>query len=248
MTRTLEGRTALIIGANGRIGRAIALALGAAGAQLVMAARDADRLAHLGTELDAASIRNRVAPTDITDDAAVRALVEQVAADGMDIAVNNAGVAHQPRPLGDLAIEEVDRVLQVTLRGTLLAMRQELAAMPAGGTLVNVVSTAGVAGAPGMAAYAAAKHGVVGLTRTAAIDYAERGIRVNAVAPGAIDSGQIATQPDEIKQRVGSFSPLGRLGLAEEVAAAVTWLASPASSFTTGAVLTVDGGKGARGA
>jgi NAD(P)-dependent dehydrogenase (short-subunit alcohol dehydrogenase family) len=99
-----------------------------------------------------------------------------------------------------------------------------------------------------MAAYVAAKHGVVGLTRTAALDYADRGIRVNAVAPGSIDSGGIAAQPDEVRQRIGSFAPLQRLGNPEEVAAAVTWLASSASSYTTGAILTIDGGKGARGA
>ncbi len=99
-----------------------------------------------------------------------------------------------------------------------------------------------------MAAYVAAKHGVVGLTRTAALDYADRGIRVNAVAPGSIDSGGTTAQPDEVKQQIGSYAPLRRLGTPDEVAAAVTWLASPAAAYTTGTVLTVDGGKGARGA
>lgn len=247
MTDTLDGHTALVIGANGRIGASIAVALGRAGARLVLAARDADRLSRLRTELDAAGADAHTIPTDITDDDAVRALVEQAAQRGMDIAVNNAGTAHRPAPLADLAMDEVDRVLQVTLRGTFVAMRHELAALPDGGTLVNVVSMAGLGGAPGMAAYAAAKHAVVGLTRTAALDYADRGIRVNAVAPGAIDSGGNAAMPDEAKQRIGSFMPLGRLGTPDEVAAAVAWLASPASSYTTGAVLTVDGGKAARG-
>src|SRR5690606_30646815 len=159
-----------------------------------------------------------------------------------------AGTAHRPAPLGDLALDDVDRVLRVTLRGVLVAMRDQLAALPDGGSVVNVVSTAGLAGAPGMGAYAAAEHGVVGLTRTAALDYADRGVRVNAVAPGAIDSGGTADQPPEVKQRIGSFAPLGRLGTPEEVAAAVAWLASPAAAFTTGAILAVDGGKGARGA
>lgn len=135
-------------------------------------------------------------------------------------------------------------MLAVTLRGTLVAMHHELANLPDGGSIVNVVSTAGMAGAPGMAAYVAAKHGVVGLTRTAALDYADRGIRVNAVAPGSIDSGGITAQPDEIKRQIGSYAPLARLGRPAEVAAAVTWLVSPAASYTTGAILTVDGGKG----
>jgi NAD(P)-dependent dehydrogenase (short-subunit alcohol dehydrogenase family) len=127
-------------------------------------------------------------------------------------------------------------------------MHHQLAVLPDGGSIVNIVSTAGISAAPGMAAYVAAKHAVVGLTRTAAIDYADRGIRVNAVAPGPIDSGGVAAQSDEIKQRIGSFVPLGRLGRPDEVAAAVTWLASPTAAYTTGAILTVDGGKGARGA
>jgi NAD(P)-dependent dehydrogenase (short-subunit alcohol dehydrogenase family) len=248
MSGALDGHTALLVGANGGIGRAIAFALGRAGARLILSSRDADRLARLQAELEAAGITARAIPADLTDDESVRALVEQAAADGMDIAVNNAGAAHAPARLGELAIEDVDRVLNVTLRGTLIAMRHELAALPAESSVVNIASTAGVAGAPGMAAYVAAKHGVVGLTRTAALDYADLGVRVNAVAPGPIDSGQTIALADEVKQRIGSYTPLGRLGTPDEVAAAVTWLASPASAYTTGAILTIDGGKGARGA
>lgn len=248
MTGPLEGRTALVIGANGGIGQAIAHALGGAGARLVIASRDGGRVGQLRADLEASGVTARATTVDVTDDDAVCALVRQAADEGMDIAVNNAGAAHRPAPLGELSMQDVDRVLQVTLRGTLIAMRHELASLPDGGSLVNVVSTAGLAAAPGMSAYVAAKHGVVGLTRTAALDYADRGIRVNAVAPGSIDSGGIAAQPDEVKQQIGSYAPLGRLGGPAEVAAAVTWLSSPAASYTTGAVLTVDGGKGARGA
>lgn len=244
----LNERTALIIGANGGIGNAIALALGRAGAVLVLAARDADRLARLCTELEAAGVTAHAIATDITDDEAVRALVEHAAGRGMDIAVNNAGATHRPQRLGELPLADADRVLQVTLRGTLIAMRHELAALPDGGSIVNVVSTAGLAAAPGMAAYVAAKHGVVGPTRTAALDYADRGIRVNAVAPGSIDSGGIPAQPDQVKQQIGSSAPLARLGRPEEVAEAIAWLVSPSASYATGTVLTVDGGKGARGA
>jgi len=248
MTSTLADRTALVLGANGGIGRAIAHALAEAGARLVLAARDEDELARLGSELADAGAVARAIPTDITDDDAVRALVEQASASGLDVAVNNAGTTHQPAPLDELAIDDADRVLRTTLRGTLVAMHHELAVLPQGGSLVNIASTAGVAGAPGMAAYVAAKHAVVGLTRTAALDHADRGIRVNAVAPGSVDSGGVAAQPDSTKQQIGRSAPLGRLASPAEVAAAATWLASPAAASTTGTVLAVDGGKGARGA
>lgn len=244
----LAGQVALVVGANGRIGGAVARALAEQGADLVLASRDAGRLVQLTEELRSSGATARAIPTDAADDDAMHRLVAEAAEAGMTTAVNNAGTAHRPAPLGDLALDDVDRVLRVTLRGVLVAMRDQLAALPDGGSVVNVVSTAGLAGAPGMGAYAAAKHGVVGLTRTAALDYADRGVRVNAVAPGAIDSGGTADQPPEVKQRIGSFAPLGRLGTPEEVAAAVAWLASPAAAFTTGAILTVDGGKGARGA
>lgn len=248
MTTPLEGRTALIIGANGGIGRAIAQALGAAGARLVLAARDTERLRRLAAELHGTGISSRTVGVDVTDDDALAAVVAEAAAEGMAIAVNNAGTTHRPMPLAELSTVDADRVLTVTLRATLVAMQYELAALPDGGSIVNIVSTTGLAAAPGMAAYVAAKHGVVGLTRTAALDYANRGVRVNAVAPGSIDSGGIAAQPDEVRQQIGAFAPLARLGRPEEVAAAVAWLASPAASYTTGAILTVDGGKGARGA
>lgn len=248
MSGALAGQVALVVGANGRIGGAVARALAEQGADLVLASRDAGRLVQLTEELRSSGATARAIPTDAADDDAMHRLVAEAAEAGMTTAVNNAGTAHRPAPLGDLALDDVDRVLRVTLRGVLVAMRDQLAALPDGGSVVNVVSTAGLAGAPGMGAYAAAKHGVVGLTRTAALDYADRGVRVNAVAPGAIDSGGTADQPPEVKQRIGSFAPLGRLGTPEEVAAAVAWLASPAAAFTTGAILAVDGGKGARGA
>lgn len=248
MNLDVTGHTALVLGADGAIGHAIAHTLGSAGARVVLASRNADRLHRLSADLASAGIGNRVVPTDITDDDALHDLVSIATDDGMAIAVNNAGIAHPPARLGDLDIDVIDRVLATTLRGTFIAMRHELTAMPDGGSIINVISSAGLAGAQGMAAYAAAKHGIVGLTRTAAVDYADRGIRVNAVAPSAVESGANATQPEEVRARIGSHLPLGRLATPAEVAEAVLWLASPAASFTTGAILTVDGGKGARGA
>ncbi len=246
MTRALAGRTALVVGANGGIGEAISSALAGLGADLVLAARDAGRLEATRARLAAEGVAVRVQPLDLTDDEAVRQLVADVP--HLAIAINSAGLSHRPTPFPDLDLDEADRVLAVSLRSVLVAMKHELAALREGGSLVNVVSSAGLRGAPGMAAYAAAKHGVVGLTRTAALDVARRGIRVNAVAPGPIASGGLLRQPVEVRKQIGTFVPLGRIGEPHEVAAAVTWLASPSSSYVTGTVLEVAGGKGAGGA
>jgi NAD(P)-dependent dehydrogenase (short-subunit alcohol dehydrogenase family) len=149
-----------------------------------------------------------------------------------------------------LAVEEVDQVLAVNARGVFLAMKHEIAAMLAsgGGAIVNMTSTAGLRGVKGIAAYVAGKHAIVGLTRTAALDYANRGIRVNAVAPGPIDSHRLEHLPEQIRAGIAAAVPLGRIGNTHEVAAAVTWLASDRASFITGATLPIDGGKTAAGA
>lgn len=238
------GRTALVLGANGLIGNAISTRLAAAGAKVVLAARNAEALSELRDSLEAQDFICICVPTDVTDDAAVRRLIEHAAQPkGLDIAINNVASAHLPLPIGELDISEFDHVIAVTLRGVAIAMKHELAAMGTGATVVNIASGAGLDAAPGMSAYVAAKHAVIGLTKTAAIDYAGKGIRVNAVAPGPIESGPIMKLPQEVRTHVGAHVPLGRMGTPDEVAEAAFWLASPLSSFTTGAVLTVDGGK-----
>ena len=241
---------ALVVGANGRIGAAICRALGADGHTVLPLARDSDALSDLVGALRSEGV-DTADPivVDATDDAALTSAIERLAREHpLSVCVNNIGRGHRPAPLADLDPAEFDAVLAVTFRSVAVAMRAELRALrEASGprAVVNVASSAGTGAAPGMSAYVAAKHAVVGLTRTAAVDEATAGIRVNAVAPGPIKSGPILAQSAETRVAVGRGVPLGRMGHAEEVAAAVGWLASPAASYVTGVVLAVDGGKSA---
>jgi NAD(P)-dependent dehydrogenase (short-subunit alcohol dehydrogenase family) len=169
----------------------------------------------------------------------------------LDAAFNNAGANHFPRPLAEISPEDFEAGLRVNLYGVFLALRVEIPAMLAGGggAIVNMSSTAGLQGAPGMGPYAAAKHGVVGLTKTAALDYGRRNIRVNALAPGPIENEQMAANlTDERRQLISARIPMGRLGRTEEVARAAVWLCSDEASFISGAVLSIDGGRLAGGA
>ncbi|MGZ6390032.1 MAG: SDR family NAD(P)-dependent oxidoreductase, partial [Ktedonobacterales bacterium] len=161
---------------------------------------------------------------------------------------NNAGEGHMPAPLADIAVEDFDRAVRVNLRGIFLAMKYEIPAMLAsGGAIVNMSSTAGLTGVPGIAGYVASKHGIVGLTKTAAQDYAQRNIRVNAVAPGPIRTHRLRNVSGEMLERVVGPVPMHRLGLPEEVAAVVVWLCSEQASYVTGATIPVDGGRMASG-
>ncbi|MBO1753927.1 SDR family NAD(P)-dependent oxidoreductase [Allobranchiibius sp. CTAmp26] len=232
--------SAIVVGANGLIGNAVTRSLARHHAVWVVG-RDASALQRLATST---SGRITAVPLDATDDAALQDAIGQAAADGgLQVAVNNIGLSHRPTPLGELGLDEFDRVIATTLRAVAAAMKFELGHMGSGAAIVNVASSAGLSGTPGMSAYAAAKYGVIGLTHTAAIDYGERGIRVNAVAPGPIESGPIMAQSPAVRERVGGYTPLGRMGSAQEVANAVTWLASPEAGYVTGTTLSVDGGK-----
>jgi NAD(P)-dependent dehydrogenase (short-subunit alcohol dehydrogenase family) len=243
----LRDKVAIVLGASRGIGAATARRFAAEGAKVVVAARDEQAL-----DAVAATIRDQggealAVRADISQPQQIAALVEKTVAryGRLDAAFNNAGAGNRPMPLLDMSIEDIDQSLGVNLRGTLVAMKFELAAMLAsgGGAIVNMSSTAGLQGARGLAVYSAAKHAVIGATKSAALDYAARNVRINAVAPGPILNDKMAALSDEHRAPIARAVPLGRIGAPEEIAAAVAWLCSDQAAFVTGAVLSIDGGR-----
>lgn len=242
----LADKVVIVTGASRGIGAAAARLFAAEGASVVLAARDEQALSAIGAEITARGGEAHAVATDVTDmDAVERMVATAVGRYGrLDGAFNNAGEGHRPRPVADVAVADFDHTLAVNLRGLFLCLRAELAELRSGGAIVNMTSSAGLSGAPGMAAYTAAKHGVVGLTKTAALDYGPQGIRVNAVAPGPIlTDGGIGAAPAEVQQQVAEMLPLKRLGTAAEVARVAAFLLSDAAAFINGAVVPIDGGK-----
>jgi len=244
----LEGRVAIITGASRGIGAATSRAFAAAGAAVALAARDEAALASLADQLLSGGSRAIAVPTDVADPASVERLVDRtVGAFGrLDLAFNNAaGGGQGPTPLADLPVDAYDSAITITLRGVFLSMRYEIPAMleAGGGAIVNMSSTAGLEGVGGLAGYVSAKHGVVGLTKTAALDYADRNLRVNALAPGPILTDNLKRAGEDAQRLAALAMPMRRIGRPEEVAAAVVWLCSDQAAFITGATLPIDGGK-----
>ncbi|WP_028924136.1 SDR family NAD(P)-dependent oxidoreductase [Pseudonocardia acaciae] len=241
-------RVAIVTGASRGIGAATAAALSRAGYAVVLAARDSAALSAHAATITAAGGTALAVPTDVTDADAVRRLVARTMDEfgRLDAAVNNAaGGGHRPTPLAEVAVADFDSALAVSLRGVFLGMKYQIPAMLAtgtGGSIVNMSSTAGLRAVGGLAGYVTAKSGLVGLTRTAALDYAEAGIRVNALAPGPILTDHLERAGDAVQKHVAATLPARRLGQVDEVAQAVVWLCGPDSAFVTGATLPVDGG------
>lgn len=244
MDLDLTGHVALVTGGASGIGAACVRELASLGARVVVADLCTDAARATAGEIGE---RAHAVTADVTDAASVAAMVHDTVArfGRLDIAVNNAGIGLPVKAaVGETRWEEWRQVLDINLDGVFLCMRAELAVMAeaGSGSVVNVASVMGAVAAPGASPYVASKHAVAGLTKAAALDYAARGVRVNAVAPGFVDTPMLAGRSDAYLAGVAAAHPVGRLGRVDEIAAVIAFVASPAASFVTGAYIPVDGG------
>ncbi|BBZ25783.1 oxidoreductase [Mycolicibacterium madagascariense] len=248
-TYDFDGQVAVVTGAASGMGLATAQAFAEAGASVTLADRDADAAHSAAQKLTAAGLVAIGIGCDVTDETQVATMIEQTVATfgRVDMAFNNAGIQAPPSDAAEETAENFDHVNAVNLRGVWAAQKHELRQMrtQGSGAIVNCSSLGGLVGLPERAAYHASKHGVIGLTKSAAVEYASRGIRINAVCPGTIDTPMVAdmlTGQADAMAEIMKQQSIGRLGRAEEIAAAVLWLCSPGASFVVGAALPVDGG------
>jgi len=247
----LDGKVAVITGAAGEIGLATARLMAARGARVVAVDSDRAALAKCAAALGPKAI---TIEADVSDEESVKRYVDRARdeAGGIDVFFNNAGIEGLVAPITDYPLAEFQRVMAVNVIGVMLGMKHVIPVMMAGGkggAIINTSSVAGLTGTPGVSAYNASKHAVIGLTRSAAAEWAAKGIRINAVNPGPIESRmmrslEVSLSPDNvegIKARLRSLVPAGRYGLAEEVATLVAFLASDDARYLHGGVYTVDG-------
>ena len=254
MSGTLEGKVALVTGGGSGIGRATSLAFAREGARVVVADVNVEGGEETTAMIQAAGGEAAVVKADVSQTSEVEGMVSQVLKiyGGLNCAFNNAGISGTSRELGPLHTHECpedlwDRIIGINLKGVWLCMKYEIPNMllQGGGAIVNTSSVAGLVGIRNSSAYVASKHGVAGLTKTAALEYATEGIRINAVCPGYIDTPLLApafARDPEREPMVAARHAMGRLGTPEEVAEAVVWLCSDAASFVTGHTMTIDGG------
>ncbi|MBB4788399.1 NAD(P)-dependent dehydrogenase (short-subunit alcohol dehydrogenase family) [Streptomyces rapamycinicus] len=243
----MTGKVGLVTGAGSGIGRAAALEFARSGAAVAVLDIDESTAAETTEMIRKDGGTALSVPVDIADEHSVRAAVERTVAayGGLDFAVNNAGLASHHRQLDQMPLDEFERVVHTNLTGTFLCMKYELPLLEGGGAIVNVASNGGPYAIPTAPAYVAAKHGIVGLTKVAAVDYAPDGIRVNAACPGPTRTPgfeQVAAGTDMIAMQE-AITSLGRMATPQEAAAAAVWLCSDDASYITGVALSVDGGR-----
>jgi NAD(P)-dependent dehydrogenase (short-subunit alcohol dehydrogenase family) len=248
-TYDFSGQVALVSGAGGGMGLDTAQAFAAAGAAVVLADVNEGALRAATDELTAAGHQALCVTCDVADEGQVAALVERTVAEfgRLDMAFNNAGIMIPPSDAADEPAERFERVTAINLRGVWNCMKHELRQMrdQGSGAIVNCSSLGGLVGLPGRASYHATKHGVLGLTKSAALEYAPRGVQINAVCPGTIDTPMVTdmiAKGELDLAEAEANQPIGRLGHGDEIAAAVLWLCSPGASFVHGVALPVDGG------
>lgn len=244
----LKNRVALITGAGSGIGRAVAAAYGREGARVIVSDMNIEAGNKTVSMLQATGIEAHFVKADVTSPDECMALVDEAVSHfgQLDIACNNAGINSSHNPTADYDLESWRKVIDVNLSGVFYCLRAQIPTMlrNGGGSIVNISSILGSVGQAGVPAYVASKHGVIGLTQTASLDYAAQGIRINAVGPGFIETPLIAhrVKDEQARRELVSRHPIGRLGQAEEVAELVLWLSSSKSSFVTGSYYPVDGG------
>lgn len=245
----LAGRGVLVIGATTGIGSATVLAFAARGARVCFAGQgieEGNAVAAEARRLGAADVA--FMQIDVRREAEIRAVIELAVArfERIEIAINNAGVETRLGPVQEASDEEFERVMGINVRGTWLALKHEIPHMlqHGGGSIVNTASTAGVTGIAGVALYTASKHAIVGLTKATALELAQSGIRVNAVAPGPVRTGLLSRMLDGkvTVEQIAALVPMARISEPPEIAEAILWLASDAASYVTGHTLVVDGG------
>lgn len=244
-------KVAIVTGAAIGLGEAIALKLYENGARVILVDINAERAQEVAKRLDSSGKRTHAIETDVSDHRAVEAMVAETVErfGGLHLAVNNAGfTGPHGINIADYEIEWWERVIATNLSGIFFGLKYEIPAIirSGGGAIVNMSSAAGAVGVAGIAPYVAAKHGIVGLTKTAALEYANKGIRVTAIGPGYVDTPKMRELSEEARSQMTASHPLGRLARTEEVAEMVSFLLSERASFVTGSFHLMDGGYTAR--
>lgn len=249
----VNGQTALVTGGAAGIGRATALAFAAGGANVAVSDINADGCNETVAMIEKAGGTAIFIAADVSKPSDVAKLIEQAVGTfgGIDCAVNNAGIEGKIAPFIDQPEDNFDNIIAVNLKGTFLCLQAEIDAMvkTGGGAIVNLSSIAGLIGFPGLSPYVASKHGVIGLTKNAALEYAKSGIRVNAVCPGGIDTRMLDSLAEQStagaqssRDMMSPLHPMGRIGTVQEVADLIVWLCSKQATFITGSAIPVDGG------